>query len=224
MASHTEENYLKCLFTLASVNGEVSISDLSKHLNVSTPTANSMVKKLHAKNLVLYEKYQPLTLTQEGEKQAALVVRKHRLTEMFLVETMRLGWEEVHEIAEQIEHIKSSTFFNRMDEMLGFPKVDPHGSPIPDRNGNVAWQAFDTLSECKQGDVVKLSALLHSSSDFLSFLNTKAIGLGARLTVEYVEAFDQSMTVRIGTETHVFSQAVCDRLLVEKVTPSSSLA
>src|SRR3990170_7406884 len=107
MASPTEENYLKALFNLGNDKGEISVSDLSNVLVVSTPTVNSMVKNLHEQGLVHYEKYKPITLTARGKKEAALIIRKHRLTEMYLVEKMGFGWEMVHEIAEQIEHIKS---------------------------------------------------------------------------------------------------------------------
>jgi DtxR family Mn-dependent transcriptional regulator len=141
MASQTEENYLKALFSLADEKGEISVSELSRILEVSMPTANSMVKNLHEQGLVHYEKYKPLSLTLKGKKEAALIIRKHRLTEMYLVEKMGFGWEKVHEIAEQIEHIKSTAFFDRMDELLGHPTIDPHGSPIPDKHGRVIWKS-----------------------------------------------------------------------------------
>ena len=134
MHSYTEENYLKALFNLANEMGEVSANELSKHLEIKMPTVNSMMKKLSEKKLVYYESYKPFKLTEKGKKEAGLVIRKHRLTEMFLVEKMDFGWEQVHVIAEQIEHIKSPEFFEKMDQMLGFPTIDPHGSPIPDKN------------------------------------------------------------------------------------------
>lgn len=132
MASTTEENYLKALYNLSNTQGEVNISELALSLKVSMPTANSMVKSLQKSDWVIYEKYKPVTLTPKGQKEAALIIRKHRLTEMFLVKKMGFGWEEVHEVAEQIEHIHAPKFFERMDEMLGYPTMDPHGSPIPD--------------------------------------------------------------------------------------------
>lgn len=131
MASSTEENYLKALFNFCNTEGEVKLSQISDILKVSKPTANSMVKNLRKQGLVNYEKYQPLSLTEKGKKVAALVVRKHRLTEMFLYQKMGFTAEEVHEIAEQMEHIDAPKLFDKMDELLGFPEVDPHGSPIP---------------------------------------------------------------------------------------------
>jgi len=126
-------------------------------LSVSTPTANSMIKRLHEKEFVVYEKYKPIKLTEKGKKEAALIVRKHRLTEMFLVEKMGFGWEKVHAIAEQIEHIKSPIFFDKMDELLGYPNLDPHGSPIPNKEGKIeSLQNSELkLSDCKEEDKIK---------------------------------------------------------------------
>jgi DtxR family Mn-dependent transcriptional regulator len=176
-----------------------------------------MIKKLAAKGWVNYKKYKPLSLTAKGKKRAALIIRKHRLTEMFLVEKMNFGWEQVHPIAEQIEHVDSELFFNRMDELLGFPSVDPHGSPIPDKNGQMVWKAYDKLSACKAGEKVVLSGLTNSSSDFLAYLNSKELGLGTNITIKAVEPFDQNMSVTYGLDKkEVFSKVVCDNLLVEK--------
>ena len=159
MNSLAEENYLKALFILADEHGAVSVNDLSRRLGIKMPTVTSMMKKLAKKRLVHYESYKPLKLTEKGRKEAGMVIRKHRLTEMFLFQKMEFGWEEVHEIAEQIEHIQSPAFFEKMDEMLGYPSVDPHGSPIPDRSGKVEWKKFVKLSSCKAGDIVKLTAV-----------------------------------------------------------------
>ncbi|MDH4089949.1 MAG: metal-dependent transcriptional regulator [Cyclobacteriaceae bacterium] len=217
MASQAEENYLKALFTLASDSGEIGLSDLSEMLQVSTPTANSMVKNLHQQGLVHYEKYKPISLTSKGKKEASLVIRKHRLTEMYLVEKMGFGWEKVHEIAEQVEHIKSPALFERMDELLGHPKIDPHGSPIPDRNGKIEWKSYHKLSECKPGDSIRLVALTHSSDEFLQYLNSKRLSLGLMLQVESVETFDGNMAISyLKNHREILSAKVCEKLLVEK--------
>jgi len=216
MTSPTEENYLKSLFTLSDKKGEVSITELSSLLSVSLPTVNSMVKNLKKQGLVNYEKYKPISLTEKGVKEAAFVVRKHRLTEMYLVNKMGFGWEEVHEIAEQLEHIHSIIFFNRMDELLGYPKFDPHGSPIPDKNGKISYIQYIKLSDCKVGETVKLVALAQSSNDFLKFLNYRELSLGTILEIKSVENFDSSMTVGYNDHaSEVFSQTVCEQLLVE---------
>ena len=178
MASQTVENYLKAMFALADEQGNISSVELSTTLGVSKPTTNSMVKKLDEQGLVRYKRYKPIQLTDKGKKAAALIIRKHRLTEMFLVKHMGFGWEEVHAIAEQVEHVKSQAFFDRMDELMGFPALDPHGSPIPDREGKVQNLHFSPLSACTIGQRVKLMALAQSSSELLEFLTRKGLVLG----------------------------------------------
>lgn len=216
MNSLTEENYLKALFNLSGEKGEVGVNDLSRHLDIKMPTVTSMMKKLAEKKLVNYETYKPLRLTEKGKKEAALIIRKHRLTEMYLVEKMGFGWEDVHEIAEQIEHIQSSVFFDKMDQLLGYPKADPHGAPIPDKNGKLAWVAYDRLCDCRPGDSVRLAAVVHSASDFLKFLNSRDIHLGTRIKVRSVEPFDGSMVVGYDGRQETLSRLACERLLVEK--------
>ena len=217
MNSLTEENYLKALFNIANETGEVNVAELSKRLEIKMPTVTSMMKKLSKKKLVHYESYKPLQLTDKGKKEAGLIIRKHRLTEMFLVDKMKLGWEDVHDIAEQIEHIQSPVFFEKMDELLGYPKVDPHGSPIPDKNGKIVWKEYNKLSDCKVGETVKLAAVINTSSGFLKFLNTREMRLGLKIKIKSIEEFDKSITVSYGKhQAEALSNIACERLLVEK--------
>lgn len=218
MNSLTEENYLKTMLSLSNESGEVNVNELSKRLEIKMPTVTSMMKKLSTKKLVHYESYKPLRLTEKGKKDAALIIRKHRLTEMFLVEKMGFGWEQVHSIAEQMEHIQSLEFFAKMDELLGFPKLDPHGSPIPDKNGKMVWKEYSKLSECKAGTTVRLSAVLNTTEEFLKFLNNREISLGVKIKIKSVEAFDNSMVISYGKRTsETLSHIVSERLLVEIV-------
>lgn len=159
MPSAAKENYLKALFLLGQRNESISLTDLSRELGVSIPTANNMVKKMQTKGWVKYEKYKPIKLTVRGRKEAGLIVRKHRLAEMFLSKIMGFGWEQVHDIAEEMEHLQSELFFERMDEILGFPSVDPHGSPIPDKEGKMISKKWVVLSECPTGTKVRLCAV-----------------------------------------------------------------
>ncbi|MDO6675276.1 metal-dependent transcriptional regulator [Tenacibaculum sp. 1_MG-2023] len=217
MDSLVEENYLKALFYLSNEKREVSVNELSKQLDIKMPTVTSMMKKLAGKKLVSYEKYKPIRLTVLGQNKAVAVIRKHRLTEMFLVEVMSFGWEEVHDIAEQIEHVDSPIFFKKMDEILGYPSFDPHGSPIPDVNGKIPAKTYYKLSEYKGGDVVRLKAVANSSADFLRFLNSKGLSLETIIEVLLVESFDGTMTLAYkDKKEEVLSKVVCDRLLVEK--------
>jgi DtxR family Mn-dependent transcriptional regulator len=214
--SPTEENYLKALFNLANESGEVNVKELSIVLGTKMPTVTSMMQKLARKKLVQYETYKPPRLTDKGRKEAALIIRKHRLMEMFLVEKMGFGWEAVHQVAEQIEHIDAPAFFEKMDEILGYPKIDPHGSPIPDRNGRVHSKPHVKLSDVKSGTVVKLCGIVNSSDDFLKFLNSRDLRLGVAITVNSVEDFDGSMNVSYDKHRKAsLSNVVCERLLVE---------
>lgn len=217
MITLTEENYLKAIYHLAEKNGEVSVTDLSRFLGIKMPSVNSMIKKFNDKNWVNYEIYKPLTLTEEGKRKAAIVVRKHRLTEMYLVEKMGFGWEEVHQIAEEIEHIRSEAFFDKIDQLLDYPKIDPHGSPIPDKSGKVIKLNYFKLSECKAGEKVKFSALYESEDKFLNFLNQKRLTLGTTIAIKSIEEFDQNMHVQYLDRNEVFSKIVAEKLLVEKL-------
>ncbi|MCS6906217.1 MAG: metal-dependent transcriptional regulator, partial [Bacteroidia bacterium] len=163
-----------------------------------------------------YEKYKPLKITSLGKKEAALIIRKHRLTEMFLVVKMGLSWDQVHPIAEQIEHIDSPLFFDRMDEMLGYPKIDPHGSPIPDKNGEIVIPKLKKLADCQAGEHFIVRALKDSSTDFLLFLNKKEITLGTQINILTKEEFDKSMVVTYGDrKQEFFSFTICQNLLGE---------
>ena len=218
MNSLVEENYIKALFHLSNNGkGEVNVKDLSKHLNIKMPTVNSMMKKLAEKELVIYETYKPLRLSDKGILKASLIVRKHRLTEMFLVDKMGFGWEQVHEIAEQIEHIQSPLFFDKMDELLNYPKFDPHGSPIPDKNGHLEQVNYKKMSDFEVGDMVEICAVINSSDDFLNFLNTKQLSLGSDLEIVEIEYFDKSMKVNYLGKEEVFSSLVTEKLLVKKL-------
>ena len=217
MHSLTEENYLKALYALSAPSGEVNVNDLSRQLHIKMPTVTSMMKKLAQKKLVLYESYKPIRLTEKGKREAGAIIRKHRLTEMFLVQVMGFGWEEVHEIAEQVEHIQAPELFEKMDQMLGFPAIDPHGSPIPDRNGKVVWPTYTKLSAGRPGDTVRLKAVLDSSSQFLKYLNSRDLKLGMKLQIKSVEPFDQSMVISYGVRrSETLSHKVAEMLLCEK--------
>jgi len=218
MPSSTKENYIKALYYLHLENEKISLSDLGKVLKVSKPTANDMIKKLVVEGLVKSEKYKPIKITRKGKKVAAKIIRKHRLSEMFLAKVMNFGWEEVHDIAEELEHIHIDKFFDRMDELLGFPSVDPHGSPIPDKNGNIIKPEYKTLSVIPAGKKVVLRALKNSSAKLLLFLNKKDIQLSTKLEVKQIEDFDGTYLVSYDDHSEVaLSQSVCEHLLVEEV-------
>ncbi|MDP9959787.1 metal-dependent transcriptional regulator [Chryseobacterium lathyri] len=212
----TEENYLKALFHLVDNEGKVTINELSKFLNVKMPSVNNMMKKFADKKWVVYETYKPLVITDNGKREAALVVRKHRLTEMFLVKKMNFGWENVHEIAEQLEHVHSQIFFDKMDEILDHPKFDPHGEPIPDKDGNIIAQDLQKLSACKVGETVIFASVTLSDDGFLSYLNDRKLLLNTRIRVVKIEDFDKSMTIEIGNSKEILSRKATEIILVKK--------
>lgn len=216
MNSLTEENYLKAIFHLIDTEQKVTVNELSKFLNIKMPSVNSMMKKFAQKNWVIYESYKPIKVTNIGVIEAARIVRKHRLTEMFLVEKMGFGWENVHEIAEQLEHIQSEIFFDKMDEILNYPKIDPHGEPIPDKDGNIINQDFSKLSECMIGDNVTLRSVTISTDDFLNYLNQRELSLGIEIEILSIEKFDSSFTILFNNKKESLSKMVCDKLLVTK--------
>ena len=216
MNSLTEENYLKAIFHLIDDEQNVTINELSKFLGIKMPSVNSMIKKFSQKNWVIYESYKPIKITDKGRIEAARVVRKHRLTEMFLVDKMGFGWENVHEIAEQLEHIQSEIFFDKMDEILNYPKIDPHGEPIPDKDGNIINQDFSKLSECGIDDKVTLRSVTISTDDFLNYLNQRELSLGIEIEILSIEKFDSSFTILFNNKKESLSKMVCDKLLVTK--------
>ena len=218
MPTTVKENYLKALFALEKEGGQISITELSSKLEVSKPTANNMVKSLQEQGWVVYQKYKPLQLTEQGRKAAAKVIRKHRLTEMFLYEIMGFGWEEVHEIAEQMEHIDSEKLFSRMDEMLNHPSFDPHGSPIPDKEGNLPEQPSLLLADIPNGQQVQVCALADSSTELLCYLDKLQIQLGTIIQVLERESFDNSLLVSWDEKTPiVISEKVGKSLLVRSI-------
>jgi len=218
MPTQTKENYLKAIFSISQEKNVVTISELAQLMGVSKPTVNSMVKKMKEKDWLIYEKYKPLKLTSKGKKVAALIIRKHRLTEMFLATIMDFGWEEVHEIAEEMEHLQSTKLFDRMDEILGFPTKDPHGSPIPDKSGKIANPNYLNLTVLKIGESGKLCGITNSSKELLIYLNKKKIKLGSVLKVREIEEFDKSTEVIIAKGSSVvLTQNVCKCLLVVRI-------
>lgn len=211
----TEENYLKAIFHLVNEKNEVGVNDISKFLLVKMPSVNNMMKKFAEKKWVIQENYKPIKITKLGKKESALVVRKHRLTEMFLVKKMNFGWETVHEIAEQLEHVHSPIFFDKMDELLGFPTIDPHGEPIPDKDGNIIAQNLKKLSNCEVGNSYTFVAVTNSEDDFLTFLNEKKLQLNQVFNIIKIEKYDLSITIEVEGRLEILSHIVSRQLLVK---------
>jgi DtxR family Mn-dependent transcriptional regulator len=196
--SYTEENYIKAIFHLSGDGErEVFTNDISEELKTKPASVTDMMKKLSQKELVNYKKYQGVTLTKTGRAFALKVIRKHRLWEVFLVEKLKFNWDEVHEIAEQLEHIQSNLLIERLDDFLGFPAYDPHGDPIPNVDGKIKVKKMVLLSEVKEGFSGEVACLKETSSSFLKYLDKIGVKIGTTIKVNNVVEFDSSMDIAI---------------------------
>jgi DtxR family transcriptional regulator, Mn-dependent transcriptional regulator len=214
--SFTEENYLKAIYKLQEQTGEtVSNSDLAKAVEVHSASVTDMLKKMAAKKLIIYEKSKGFKLTEKGRQVAISIIRKHRLWEVFLVEKLGFGWDEVHEIAEQLEHIQSEALIDRLDSFLGHPKADPHGDPIPNANGVFAKSKAILLSEMKKDSQGRFTGVTDHSPSFLTYLDKIGISLGDTIKVKIIEEFDNSYTLQLKGKTEIIvSNKVANSILV----------
>lgn len=219
MASETVENYLKAIYTLCpeSPAGEAGMTRLATAVGVTTGTATAMVKKLAASKFVKYKRFGGVSLTPKGQRAALDIIRRHRLIETFLVETLKLDWSVVHVEAERLEHAVSPTVLEALDTFLGYPAVDPHGDPIPDCDGCLRQPApLVAIGDCKPGARVRLARVLNQGAEFLQFLDRHKLQLDAVLTIESAESGAGTITVRTNTGgTIAISETVADSLLVD---------
>ncbi len=217
MFSQSEENYLKAIYHLESISKKgISTNAIAKKLETKASSVTDMIKKISEKNVIVYKKYQGVTLTEFGKKIAANIVRKHRLWEVFLVEKLNFSWDEVHDVAEQLEHIKSPKLINQLDALLGFPTHDPHGDPIPDSDGKlntIEKSLLSTLVKNEKGICVGVN---DSSSEFLQFLDKKGITLGKEIKVLEKEDFDDSLSILIEGEKLSISNKIANNLYIRK--------
>ena len=212
----TEENYLKTIYTLQLENpGGVNTNAVAEHLETKAASATDMIKKLDEKGLVIYRPYRGVLLNAQGEKLALQIVRKHRLWETFLAEKLEFGWEEIHDVAEQLEHIRSEKLVKELDRFLGHPEYDPHGDPIPNAAGYLPEVAKRKLSQLKVGERGVCTGANDISSSFLKFLAKQQISLGAEIEVVEVESFDRSMCVLINGEKVVLSKMASDNIYIK---------
>lgn len=216
MFSFSEENYLKAIFHLQKKYSEgVSTNALAEQMETKASSVTDMVKKLSDKELVKYKKYQGVKLSEKGKKTAVEVIRKHRLWEVFLVEKLNFTWDEVHDIAEQLEHIKSAKLTDELDNFLGHPKRDPHGDPIPDAEGNFRIANNLLLADLEKGQSGVCVGVRDSSSEFLRYLDKNNIALGKQIEIVYKEEYDQSMLVKVEEKELRISQTVSNNLFVK---------
>lgn len=214
MLSFVEENYLKAIYHLSN-NGEESVTTnaLAEEMQTTPASVSDMIRKLSKKEVVNYKKYQGVNVSEEGKLIALRVIRKHRLWEVFLVEKLDFNWDEVHDVAEQLEHIKSPLLIQRLDEFLGFPQYDPHGDPIPDENGLFTESKREPLSQTQIGITGIVVAVEDSGTAFLKYLDKVGISIGTKITVEDIIEFDGSMDITIDQKKSItVSKTVADNI------------
>ena len=213
--SFTEENYLKTIFHLDTKQNEtVSTNALSEALKTKAASVTDMLKKLADKAFINYEKYQGVTLTDKGQQKALEVIRKHRLWEVFLVDKLDFKWDEVHDLAEELEHINSEALIDRLDAFLNFPERDPHGDPIPDKNGVLKAQELIAIAKMDIGQQGKISGVSEHSKDFLQHLEKMELRLGSDIIIIDKATFDGSVTISIDAKTQTISREIAKNLLV----------
>lgn len=216
--SYTEENYIKAIYHLSSgQDQEVSTTSLSESMKTKPATVSDMIKRLSKKKVISYAKYKGVNLTEEGKSVALNIIRKHRLWEVFLVDKLNFSWDEVHDIAEQMEHIRSPLLVERLDDFLGNPSVDPHGDPIPDKHGNYKVGPTLKLADMNirdEGFFVKVGS---DDPSLLQYLDKLKIRLGHKVTVEDKIEFDGSMQVRFNNQDPLsLSSQTCELLIIRK--------
>ncbi len=218
MYSQAEENYLKTIYTLEKEFGnEVSTNLIAGKIKTKASSVTDMLKKLSNKELVVYKKYQGVYLTETGRLTALKVIRKHRLWESFLVQKLQFNWHEVHDIAEQLEHVKSEALIDKLDAFLKFPKLDPHGDPIPDAHGRTILNKTVTIKEMKIGSAGVFVGVRDSSASFLKYLNKKNLALGDKIKVIDIEPFDSSYHIETKTHRLVITSNVAKNLCLKNV-------
>lgn len=218
MTSLTEENYLKAIFVLNEEKElKASTNAIAEKMETKASSVTDMMKRLKEKKLVHYKKYQAVKLTEAGEKVAVSIIRKHRLWEYFLVEKLHFGWDEVHDIAEQLEHIQSTQLTNRLEKFLDFPTIDPHGDPIPNKEGKFPMKLSLTLGDAQLNKTYIVVGVKDHSTPFFNHLKQIKIDLGALINVLSISEFDHSMDVTIdGKHEAVISSEVAKNLYVKE--------
>lgn len=216
MMTLAEENYLKAIFHLELENeGEVSTNAIAESMETKPSSVTDMVQKLAVKKMVIYKRYKGAQLTEIGKKVAAGVIRKHRLWEVFLVEKLNFQWDEVHDIAEQLEHIQSEELIIRLDKYLGSPEFDPHGDPIPDKHGVMKRTEKKLLSELDKNQSGVCVGVKESAVEFLQYLDKKKISIGTKITVLGKEFFDGSMVIEVYDENFFISKTIAENLYIQ---------
>ena len=212
----SEENYLKVIYHLSHLSPKgVNTNAIAAMIETKASSVTDMLKKLSEKDWINYQKYQGVSLTDKGKLNAKIIIRKHRLWEVFLVEKLGFAWDEVHEVAEELEHIKSEKLINQLDHFLNFPSFDPHGDPIPNAKGELPNINKQLLSEIEVGKTITCVGVKDSSVDFLQYLNKQRISLGTKIKILDIEFFDRTFKIEVNNAVLVISDKIANNLYVK---------
>jgi len=215
--TQSEENYIKTIFLLEEIGkGKILTNAIAEKLQTKASSVTDMIKKLEEKEMVTYEKYQGVNLTVTGKKSALDLVRKHRLWETFLVNQLKFGWEEVHEIAHQLEHVQSENLVERLDAFLGFPQTDPHGESIPGRDGKFHVSHLINLLQAIPGENYILEGVIQPTDVFLRYLNKIELRIGSEFMINKIEEYDFSMEILIQGNSCFLSKETTQNLMVKR--------
>lgn len=216
MITLAEENYLKAILSISlNEDGKVSTNSISKEIGTSAASVSDMLKKLQEKKLIIYKKYQGVELSNSGKKKAVNILRKHRLWETFLVNNLGFNWGEVHEVAEQLEHIKSPKLIDRLDSYLSFPKFDPHGEPIPSKEGKIPSRNTVPLNKLQEKTKGKVLGVTLDDKSFLNYLTQLNISIGTNIELLEKISFDKSLSIKIENNNQHISNDVAKHLLIK---------
>ncbi|QXV64943.1 metal-dependent transcriptional regulator [Mucilaginibacter sp. 21P] len=214
MNTLAEENYLKAIYKLSCAEGNVSTNQIATELATKASSVTDMVRKLADKALVNYARYQGVSLTDTGEKIALNIVRRHRLWEYFLVEKLHFKWDEVHDMAEEMEHISSTELINRLDAFMGCPTRDPHGDPIPDCDGNIKASALKPVSAVKANTSGVISGVGDHSTPFLQYLEQQKLTIGKRVMIREIIGYDNTVILEMDNKQLHISRDVANNILI----------
>jgi DtxR family transcriptional regulator, Mn-dependent transcriptional regulator len=214
----TEENYLKAIFKLSEKNPRnISTNNIAAEVHTAAASVSDMIRKLSEKKLVHYKKYHGVELTEKGRKVALGLIRRHRLWEVFLVEKLHFNWDQVHEVAEEMEHVSSPLLITRLDKFLGSPKFDPHGDPIPDEHGKIVYHEETTLDQLQPKDKAMLVSVADQSSAFLQYLDKHQLTIKNKFEVLEHNEYDNSKTILLNNNRLFISEKVGKNLVVKKI-------
>ncbi|GIV34639.1 MAG: iron-dependent repressor [Chitinophagales bacterium] len=218
MPSSAEENYLKAIFKLSEKNPDsISTNSIARAMNTTPASVSDMLRKLANKKLIHYKKYKGVQLTEHGRKEAVKLIRSHRLWEVFLLEKLGFSWDQVHEIAEEMEHVRSPLLIERLEQFLGHPRYDPHGDPIPDAEGKISYHKDIRLLDLKQGEKARLVGVTEQTPRFLQHLDKIHLTLGSDIQVLELNEYDNSRLIKIRNKEVFVSEKICMHLIMKRL-------